>query len=104
VYGRIHNAPTLPSLVRAFVGVGMGYLPHMTEPLWGVGAEVLFNDEFYKRRRLRTQEKAKHGEWCCEAGRAGREAGLWRECRGCGCGRDNPQMPCPCLLHGFVMA
>ncbi len=61
VYGRIHNALTLPALLRAFNGVALGYMPHMTEPLWGVAAEVLFNDEFYKRRRLRTQEKAKHG-------------------------------------------
>jgi hypothetical protein len=40
MYGRIHNAPALPSLVRAFNGMWMGAIPHLLEPVWGIGAEV----------------------------------------------------------------
>jgi hypothetical protein len=40
LHGRIHNTPALPSLVRAFNGLWLGYVPHLLEPVWSLGAEV----------------------------------------------------------------
>jgi hypothetical protein len=54
LWGRIHNAPVLPSFVRAYNGLMMGVVPHVFEPVWGWAADV-WGDSFYSKKR--------HGQW-----------------------------------------
>lgn len=54
LWGRIHNAPVLPNIVRTANGLAMGIVPHLFEPVWGWAADV-WGDSFYSNKR--------HGQW-----------------------------------------